>query len=486
MDLSNLQTLLARLSGARVLCVGDVMVDRFVYGDVTRVSPEAPIPVLARSREIVMLGAAGNVARNVAALGGEVSLIGLVGGDAEGHEAMRLVGADTGVEGFLLTDPSRPTTLKTRFVSGGQQLLRVDLEESRPAEGEVEQRLIRTIRDVATGCGVILLSDYGKGVVTDAVIAAVREAGIPVIVDSKARSFRRYGAVDMIKPNATELAYATGLPTSTNAEIEIALEHALSLCEAKAILVTRAAKGISLGVRGEPVRHFPGVPREVFDASGAGDTTIAALGLALASGARIEDAIGFAMLASGVAVTKAGTAVVTPEELTEASITAHLAPAEAKIATPQRLADEVARWRAKGLRVGFTNGCFDILHRGHVAYLNQARTWCDRLIVGLNSDRSVKALKGEGRPVNDLESRALVLAGLACVDLVAPFDEDTPLKLIEAARPDVLIKGADYTEDEVVGAREVRGWGGEVKLAQLVDGYSTTAAIARMTAKDDQ
>ncbi len=486
MDLSNLQTLLARLSGARVLCVGDVMVDRFVYGDVTRVSPEAPIPVLARSREIVMLGAAGNVARNVAALGGEVSLIGLVGGDAEGHEAMRLVGADTGVEGFLLTDPSRPTTLKTRFVSGGQQLLRVDLEESRPADGDVEQRLIRTIRDVAPGCGVILLSDYGKGVVTDAVIAAVREAGVTVIVDSKARSFRRYGAVDMIKPNAAELAFATGLPTGTNTEIEAALAHALSLCEAKAILVTRAAKGISLGVRGEPVRHFPGVPREVFDASGAGDTTIAALGLALASGARIEDAITFAMLASGVAVTKAGTAVVTPEELTEASITAHLAPAEAKIATPQRLADEVARWRAKGLRVGFTNGCFDILHRGHVAYLNQARTWCDRLIVGLNSDRSVKALKGEGRPVNDLESRALVLAGLACVDLVAPFDEDTPLKLIEAARPDVLIKGADYSEDQVVGAAQVRSWGGEVKLAQLVDGYSTTAAIARMTAKDDQ
>lgn len=486
MDLSHLQTLLARLGGARVLCVGDVMVDRFVYGDVTRVSPEAPIPVLARTREIVMLGAAGNVARNVAALGGEVSLIGLVGGDAEGHEAMRLVGADTGVEGFLVTDASRPTTLKTRFVSGGQQLLRVDLEESRPAEGEVEQRLIRTIRDVAPGAGVILLSDYGKGVVTDAVIAAVREAGIPVIVDSKARSFRRYGAVDMIKPNAAELAYATGLPTATNTEIEAALEHALSLCEAKAILVTRAAKGISLGLRGQPVRHFPGVPREVFDASGAGDTTIAALGLALASGAPVEDAIAFAMLASGVAVTKAGTAVVTPDELTEASITAHLAPAEAKIATPQRLADEVARWRAKGLRVGFTNGCFDILHRGHVAYLNQARTWCDRLIVGLNSDRSVKALKGEGRPVNDLESRALVLAGLACVDLVATFDEDTPLKLIEAARPDVLIKGADYTEDQVVGAAQVRSWGGEVKLAPIVDGYSTTAAIARMTAKDDQ
>ena len=454
MDLSALQQLLASLSGVRLVCVGDVMVDRFVYGDVTRVSPEAPIPVLARTRELVMLGASGNVARNVAALGGDVGLVGLVGGDAEGHEAMRLIGAETGIEGFLVTDASRPTTLKTRFVSGNQQLLRVDLEESRLAEGEVAQRLVRTVRDACEGAAVILVSDYGKGVVTDAVVAACRETGALVIVDSKARHFDRYGAVDMIKPNAAELAYATGMATSTNEEIAAALEHALSLCQAKAILVTRAAKGISLAVRGETVRHFAGVPREVFDASGAGDTTIAALGLALAAQASIEDAIQFAMLASGVAVGKVGTATVSPEEMIEASIAAHLAPAEAKIATPQHMVSEIARWRAKGLRVGFTNGCFDILHRGHVAYLNQARSWCDRLVVGINSDRSVKALKGEGRPVNDLESRAMVLAGLAFVDLVVPFDEDTPLKLIEAARPDVLIKGADYTESEVVGAAE--------------------------------
>jgi D-beta-D-heptose 7-phosphate kinase/D-beta-D-heptose 1-phosphate adenosyltransferase len=187
------------------------------------------------------------------------------------------------------------------------------------------------------------------------------------------------------------------------------------------------------------------------------------------------------MLASGVAVGKVGTATVSPDEMIEAALTAHVASAEHKIASPQRMAEEVARWRAKGLRVGFTNGCFDILHKGHVAYLNQARTWCDRLIVGLNSDASVRRLKGEGRPVNDLEGRALVLAGLACVDLVAPFDEDTPLKLIEAARPDVLIKGADYAEDEVVGGAEVKSWGGEVRLAEIVEGYSTTAAIARMT-----
>lgn len=484
MDLSSLQKLLASLEGVRVVCVGDVMVDRFVYGDVTRVSPEAPIPVLARTRELVMLGAAGNVARNVAALGGEVALIGLVGADPQGREALSLIGEERGIEGFLVPDPTRPTTLKTRFVSGGQQLLRVDLEESRPAEGEAADRLVRAVREVAQGAGVILVSDYGKGVVTDAVIRACRDAAAVVVVDSKARSFRRYGEVDIIKPNAAELAYATGMPTGTDAEISEALGQALTLCDARAILVTRAAKGISLAVRGEPVRHFPGTPREVFDASGAGDTTLAALGLALAARSPMDDAVAFAMLASGVAVGKVGTATVSPDELVEASLAAHMAPAEAKVATPSRMETEAARWRAKGLRVGFTNGCFDILHRGHVAYLNQARTWCDRLIVGLNSDRSVRALKGEGRPVNDLESRAMVLAGLACVDLVAPFDEDTPIDLIRAARPDVLIKGADYSEDQVVGAAEVRGWGGVVRLAEILEGYSTTAAIARMTVRE--
>ena len=482
MDLTTLQTLLTSLHGVRLVCVGDIMVDRFIYGDVNRISAEAPIPVLARTRELVMLGASGNVARNVATLGGDVALIGLVGGDQEGHEALRLIGDQSGIEGFLVTDPSRPTTLKTRFLSGNQQLLRVDLEESRPAEGDIDQRLVRTVRDVAEGAGVIVISDYGKGVVTDAVIAACRETAAVVIVDSKARSFRRYGAVDIIKPNAAELAHATGMPTSSNAEIAAALEQALSLCEAKAILVTRAAKGISLAVRGQAVRHFPGVPREVFDASGAGDTTIAGLGLALAAGAPIEDAIQFAMLASGVAVGKVGTATVSPEEMIDAALAAHMASPEIKVVTPERMIQEVERWRAKGLRVGFTNGCFDILHRGHVAYLDRARSWCDRLIVGLNSDRSVSVLKGADRPVNDLESRALVLASLASVDLVAPFDEDTPIDLILAARPDVLVKGADYAEVEVVGGPEVKAWGGEVRLADLVEGYSTSEAIARMVA----
>jgi len=489
MDLAALQSLLGELPGTRVACVGDLMVDRFVYGSVTRVSPEAPIPVLARSRELKMLGAAGNVARNVAALGGSVALVGLIGGDSEGHEALRLVGEEEpAIEGYLVTDASRPTTLKTRFISGGQQLLRVDLEESRAVAGEVEQRLIRTLKDAARGAGVILVSDYGKGVVTDAVIAAAREVaagtGARVIVDSKARSFARYGDIDLVKPNAAELSYATEMPTETDEELEAAVGRALELWAAKGVLVTRAGKGASLGLRGQPVRHFRTTPREVFDASGAGDTALAALGLALAAGADMETAIAFAQLASGVAIGKAGTATVGPDELVEAVLSAHTAQAEGKVATIQRMAEEVARWRAQGLKVGFTNGCFDILHKGHVAYLAQARTWCDRLIVGVNSDASVRELKGEGRPVNDLESRALVLAGLRSVDLVAPFDELTPLKLIEAARPDVLIKGADYSEDQVVGGDLVKSWGGTVKLAEVVDGYSTSAAIARMAKKE--
>jgi D-beta-D-heptose 7-phosphate kinase/D-beta-D-heptose 1-phosphate adenosyltransferase len=484
MDLSELQARLEAVRGARIVAVGDLMVDRFVYGEVGRISPEAPIPVMTHARESVMLGAAGNVARNAAALGAEVALIGVIGGDAAAGEAKRLVGAEAGIEGYLITDASRPTTVKARFISAGQQLLRVDQETTAPVTGEVEKALARTLRDASRGAGAILLSDYGKGVVTEAVIAAAhaaaRETGAALIVDSKARSFARYGAADVIKPNAKELAFATDLPTDTDEEVEAALQKALSLCGCKAVLVTRSAKGMSLAARGRPAQHFRRRPAEVFDASGAGDTALAALGGGLAAGLGIEAAVDLALLASSVAVQKAGTAVVSPDELVEAEIADQLAPAEAKIATAERMAREAARWRERGLKVGFTNGCFDIIHRGHIAYLAQARSWCDRLIVGLNTDRSVKALKGEGRPVNDLQSRALVLAGLGSVDLVTAFDEETPVKLILAARPDVLIKGSDYSLEGVVGRELVESWGGEVRLADLVEGHSTSATIAKL------
>jgi D-beta-D-heptose 7-phosphate kinase / D-beta-D-heptose 1-phosphate adenosyltransferase len=487
MDLSGLQQRLQLIAGCRVVAVGDLMIDRFVYGEVARISPEAPIPVMARTRQSVMLGAAGNVARNVAALGAEVALVGVIGDDAGGCEAKGLIGAETGIEGYLIVDPDRPTTIKTRYVSGGQQLLRVDEESTEALTGDVESRLVRTLADAARGARAILVSDYGKGLVTPAVMdaahAAAKRTGAALIVDSKARSFERYGPVDVIKPNAAELAHATDLPTRTDAEIEAALARALELSPAKAVIVTRGGMGMSLGERGQAIRHFRRAPQEVADASGAGDTALASLGAALASGAGLGAAIEVALLAAGVVVQKAGTAVVTPDEMIEAEIVERVAPAEAKIASTERVAREAARWRERGLRVGFTNGCFDILHRGHIAYLAQAREWCDRLIVGVNSDRSVRALKGEGRPVNDLESRVLVLAGLRSVDLVAPFDEETPLKLIEAARPDVLIKGADYNLDGVVGREQVESWGGEVRLADLVDGHSTTATIEKLSGR---
>ena len=481
MDLSTLQPLLAAMTGVRVACVGDIMLDRYVQGEVERISPEAPVPVLRRRTGTEMLGAAGNVARNVAALGGRPVLAGVRGAGDAAATLNALLELDA-IGNATVSDGQRPTTMKTRFVAGQQQLLRLDEEETAPMSSGLEAQLADAVRASVPDHAVVLVSDYAKGAVTEVTLAAARSGGGLLIIDPKGRDFARYGRAAVLKPNAAELSGATGLPTRTDAEVEAALAAALAGCQADAVLVTRAGQGMSLARRGEPVRHFRARPREVFDVSGAGDTSLAALGLALAAGAPLEQAVELAILASGVVVEKTGTAVVTPSELIDAELAQHWAPAEAKIATPDEAARQVARWREQGLRIGFTNGCFDILHRGHVAYLAQARSWCDRLVLGLNTDSSIRRLKGPERPVNDLESRALVLGALTHVDLITPFGEDTPMHLIQALRPDVLVKGADYTEAEVVGAVEVRSWGGEVRLADIVEGQSTTAAIARLRA----
>jgi D-beta-D-heptose 7-phosphate kinase/D-beta-D-heptose 1-phosphate adenosyltransferase len=477
LDLGALQSLLERARTQTVACVGDLMLDRYVYGEVSRISPEAPIPVLRSRRTVSMPGGVGNVARNVAALGGRARLGGVAGADAAGEELARIIADEAGIEDFVDRTASGCTIVKTRYVSGGQQLMRLDEEEA--STGEFGRS------DVFSNVSAILLSDYAKGVVTDGVIRAALDqaasTGAVVIVDPKGRDFGRYGAVDLIKPNASELAGATGLPVNTDAEIEAALAALLDATTANAVVVTRAGKGMSLMRRGETARHFPGRAREVFDVSGAGDTGLAALGLALGAGASLEQSVQLAILASGVVVGKSGTAVVTPAELIEAEMSQHAGAALAKVTALDDLANEVEAWRRQGLKIGFTNGCFDILHRGHVAYLAQARSWCDRLVVALNTDASVRRLKGEGRPVNDLDSRAVVIGGLASVDRVTSFDDPTPLALIERLRPDVLIKGADYTREGVVGGDLVESWGGEVRLAEFADGYSTTRTIAKMT-----
>jgi len=481
LDLGALQSLLERVRGLKIACVGDLMLDRYVYGDVSRISPEAPIPVLRAARTVAMPGGVGNVARNISALGGVARLGAVVGDDAAGAELTALIAAESRIEDALTRPVQAATIVKTRFVSAGQQLLRLD-DEAAPVSMDNS--------DAFAGASVYLLSDYAKGVVGDALIASARAAaqasGAPVVVDPKGHDFARYGAVDVIKPNASELAGATGLPVGTDAEVEAALEALLAATTAKAVIVTRAGKGMSLARRGEPVKHFPGRAREVFDVSGAGDTCLAAIGLALGAGASLETAVEFAILASGVVVGKAGTAVVTPAELIEAELSQHATAAVAKVTPLDELAAEVEAWRRQGLKVGFTNGCFDILHRGHVAYLAQARSWCDRLVVALNTDASVRRLKGEGRPVNDLDSRAVVIGGLASVDRVTSFDDPTPVALIERLRPDVLIKGSDYTREGVVGGDLVESWGGEVRLADFKDGYSTTRTIEKMTTGSQQ
>jgi D-beta-D-heptose 7-phosphate kinase/D-beta-D-heptose 1-phosphate adenosyltransferase len=476
LDLGALQSLLDRARDQTVACVGDLMLDRYVYGEVSRISPEAPIPVLRSRRTVSMPGGVGNVARNVAALGGLARLGGVTGADAAGDELARLVAVEDRIEDFIDRTGPAGTIVKTRYVCGGQQLMRLDEEEVSVGAFAREE--------VFTKASAILLSDYAKGVVTERLIRSAlwqaQQTGAVVIVDPKGRDFARYGAVDLIKPNASELAGATGLPVETDAEIEAALEALLAATTAKAIVVTRAGKGMSLMRRGELAQHFPGRAREVFDVSGAGDTGLAALGLALGAGASLEQAVQLAILASGVVVGKSGTAVVSPAELIEAEMSQHAGAALAKVTALDDLVAEVEAWRRQGLKVGFTNGCFDILHRGHVAYLAQARSWCDRLVVALNTDASVHRLKGEGRPVNDLDSRAVVIGGLASVDRVTSFDDPTPLALIERLRPDVLIKGADYTREGVVGGDLVESWGGEVRLAEFADGYSTTRTIEKM------
>ncbi|GGD22166.1 bifunctional protein HldE [Pyruvatibacter mobilis] len=489
-DMSDELDILARFPQGRVVCLGDIMLDRYVYGRVDRISPEAPIPVIAVEREAAMLGGVGNVARNVASLGGTAGLLATIGDDEAGREVLRLISEEERIEPDLITDIGRATTVKTRFVAGAQQLLRADQEVALPLSGESVDAIVEAAREDMANAGVIVLSDYAKGCLSDnvlqAIIGTARDMGLPVIVDPKSADFSRYSGATMIKPNLKELALATGMPCGTDAEVLDAATEALAHANADAILVTRSQAGMTLVMRapsgeGIEAHHFPARALEVFDVSGAGDTVLATLGLAIAAGADLPQAAAIANAAAGLVVAKIGTAVVYPGELTHALHEADVNKADQKICTLTEALDRVERWRAQGQSVGFTNGCFDLIHPGHLSLLRQSRAECDRLVVGLNSDSSVKQLKGESRPLQGELARALVLASLEDVDMVVIFSDETPLTLISTLKPDVLVKGADYTVETVVGADIVQANGGRVVLAELVAGQSTTNTIARMT-----
>lgn len=466
----------------RIVCIGDIMLDRFAYGHVDRISPEAPIPVMQIQREDQMLGGVGNVARNIASLGGEAHLISITGDDDDGAKLKALVSEEPGIRCDLCIIKDRQTTLKTRFVANAQQLMRVDKESHIPIhEGQVEP-VLSALKTRLSEADLILVSDYAKGMITrelmEIVVQLAKNHNLQIALDPKRNDWDFYGNVDLIKPNAKELSEAVSMPCDSDGEIENALEAALNICSANAILVTRSAKGMSYLERGGKPRHLQGRAQEVFDVSGAGDTSLAALGLALSSNASLEEAAELALAASAIAVTKAGTAAVYSHEILDAYDT-RLQIEDLSYGLNATLAQKIQHWRAAGLSIGFTNGCFDLLHPGHLAVLEHAKARCDRLVVGLNCDASVKRLKGPDRPINDERVRATLLLGLKTIDDVALFEEDTPLELIKAIQPDLLVKGGDYTEADIVGATFVKKRGGKVSICPIEEGYSTTAIIEK-------
>ena len=470
-----------------ILVVGDVILDGYASGDVERISPEAPVPIVRHVNHQEVAGGAANVAVNIAALGGSAHLVGVVGID---EEARRLGGilADSRVASQLVGSGERPTTSKLRIVASHHQMLRIDKEETRDIPSEVEDQVIERALAVLGQADALVFSDYRKGCLTPRVLrvimAAAREAGIPVLVDPKSKDFSLYQGATFITPNRSEIAAATGVACqdedACRQAAQIVIEHT-----GASVLLTRSERGMVLfDVAGDEL-WLPTEAKEVFDVSGAGDSVIATFAYAIADAVPIPMALRIASTAASIVIGKAGTATTTQGEILAAMEHGH-----ANIDTVDRtmaLAQAVSvreTWKREKLIVGFTNGCFDLVHPGHVALLREAAKQCDRLIVALNTDASVSRLKGPTRPIQNERSRAEVMAAIRHVDLVITFDEDTPFEVIDVLRPDVLIKGSDYEEHEIVGADVVRASGGTIVRVDLRAGHSTTNLVARSSSAE--
>jgi D-beta-D-heptose 7-phosphate kinase/D-beta-D-heptose 1-phosphate adenosyltransferase len=486
MNDGTLLNLLGTFHSARVLVLGDVMLDRFVYGTVERISPEAPIPVMNVERTADMLGGAANVARNVATLGGQAILVGVVGEDVTADNMRSQLALIPTIQAHLVSDPSRPTTIKTRHIADRQQILRSDVESKAPLNDTAAEAVLAQFKSDLATASVVIISDYAKGVLTETVtaeaISAARAAGKIVLVDPKAKSFLKYRGASVLTPNRHELEIACGHECSSDEQVLAGAREILGQAGCAAVVVTRGKAGMSVVEHNGHAEHIRTVAKEVYDVSGAGDTAVATMGLGLAGGADITQVVRLANAAAGVVVGKYGTATVTAGEVIAKLGLADEGPNPSKYFSLDSVQQLVARWREAGLRIAFTNGCFDLLHPGHLSLLGQAKKSADRLVVGLNSDLSVRRLKGPNRPVQGEVARATVLASLKSVDAVVIFGEDTPLELIDALAPDVLVKGADYTVDTVVGADLVQQRGGKVLLVELVPAQSTTNTIQRMAA----
>jgi len=480
MDRKNVESLFARAKEIKALVVGDLMLDEYLWGKADRISPEAPVQVVDVVREDIRLGGAGNVANNLVALGCGVTVLSVIGADENGT-VLRHVFSGKGVDtDGIFEDPLRRTSKKTRVVAAHQQIVRIDRESREPISRDFELKVTDFLAHRGGEYQVILISDYLKGVLSEGVLAAVFAAGkrfgIPVVVDPKGNDYRRYRGATILTPNRKEAEIASGVRIDDEKSLVRAAEQLLGEEALEALLITRSEEGMSLFEGAGRTVHIPTVAREVYDVTGAGDTVLAVMGLALACGGGFEEAARLANVAAGIAVGKLGTSIVTPAEIIN-DIGHEHRDSDAKIKNRDVIASLIAEEKRRGKRVVFTNGCFDLLHVGHVKYLQKARSLGDLMVLGLNSDASVRRLKGEKRPLIGEEERAHLLAALDCIDYVVIFDEDTPLQLIEAIRPLVLVKGGDYTPEGVVGREVVESYGGRVELVEFVDGKSTTNII---------
>jgi D-beta-D-heptose 7-phosphate kinase/D-beta-D-heptose 1-phosphate adenosyltransferase len=491
---ADLIDLVERLGQPRVLVVGDLMLDRYVWGDAERISQEAPVILLHADRREERLGGASSVATMLRALGARVALAGVLGADLDGNRIRQML-LDLHIEqDGIITDTTRPSTVKERYIGRAQQrhpqqMIRVDYELRAPVATAIEEELCKAIAHQTRKADIVLVSDYDKGVCTPSVlaatIAAAQASGIRVLADPiRGRDYRRYHGCSAITPNRLEAGLASGQSLERATDALPAAARLREQLDLEAAIVTLDKEGMALVHRDGRRILLPTRPRQVYDITGAGDMVLAVLGMALAAGADYEPAIKLANIAGGLEVEKIGVATVTRDEILRDLLRA--APDSAagmgKLVSLEALHHELESRRRLGQRVAFTNGCFDVLHAGHVQYLQEARAQADVLVVGLNSDASVRALKGLGRPVHTASARSLVLSALQVVDYVVVFDELTPLELIRAVRPDVLVKGADYRKHEVVGAEFVEDYGGRVHLAALREGYSTTRIVKQMEA----
>ena len=461
-----------------ILVVGDLMIDHYLWGSCERISPEAPVQVVDIAKETTVLGGAGNVINNLRVLGANVSVSSLIGADENGKELLSMLKDIDVNSDNIITQEDRKTSKKSRVIAVSQQILRYDKESKNAISEASVLQILEKLKESIGGFDIVILSDYGKGVLTESlcrgVITLANSAGVRVLVDPKGSDFSKYSGAYLLTPNKKEAITATGIEIESKESLERALLWLKNECDLGVSMITLSEDGIA--THDKKVEIFPTVAKEVFDVTGAGDTVIASIAFALSVGKSIQESAAFANLAAGVVVGKIGSATVSLDEIEEYEASLHKSTSDAHIKSFEDIQTLVKRYRENGKKIVFTNGCFDILHVGHVKYLQVAKSFGDVLIVGLNSDASVSRLKGPTRPVNIAQDRAYLLAALEAVDFVVPFSEDTPYKLIKMIQPDVLVKGGDYEGKAVVGTE----FAGELKLVEFVDGKSTTQTIQKI------